>query len=145
MTERDFAGGCHCGAIRCDYRTQLPPHAWSVRACQCTFCRAHAASTTSDPAGTLEFVEVTAGAMNRYRFGQRTASFLLCRYCGVYLGAVVETPRGRFGVLNVRALRNVPPGLPDEAAVSYDDETVEQRLSRREQRWTPIAGTPCRP
>ena len=107
-----FEGACHCGAIGFAYRTQVRPGEWNLRACQCSFCRTHATLTTSDPGGSLEFFERDAGAMNRYRFGQRTADFLLCRHCGVYVGAVIDSVCGRFGIVNVNALRCRPIELP---------------------------------
>ena len=138
--ESRFDGTCHCGAIGYAYRTQVPPSAWSVRACQCSFCRAHVTLTTSDPAGSLEFFEHAAGALNRYRFGQHVTDSLICRNCGVYLGAVVATARGRFGIVNISAMRNRPAGLPPVELKDYGAETAEQRIARREQRWTPVTG-----
>lgn len=135
-----FDGSCHCGAIGYAYRTDLQPGAWSVRACQCSFCRSHAGVTTSDPAGRLEFFERTAGALNRYRFANRTADYLICRNCGIYLGAIFTSARGRFGIVNVNAMQNRPAGLPPLEAKDYGTESVEQRAARREQRWTPVAG-----
>lgn len=99
------------------------------------------ALTTSDPLGALELLERSAGTMNRYRFGQRTADFLICRNCGVYLGAVIRTGRGRFGIVNVNAFRDRPVELPVTAAVDYGNESADQRIARRERRWTPIVGT----
>jgi hypothetical protein len=135
-----FEGACHCGAIGFTYRTLVRPDEWSVRACQCSFCRAHMAFTTSDPSGSLEFFEHSAGALNRYRFGQRTADFLVCRSCGVYLGAVISTARGRFGIVNAAVLRDAPVELPAAVAMNYGSETAEERIARREQRWTPVVG-----
>ena len=77
--------------------------------------------------------------MQRYRFGQGTADFLVCRHCGVYLGAVIDTPRGSFGIANVHALRERDIALPAGVAVDYDSEGREQRIARREQVWTPAA------
>jgi hypothetical protein len=48
------------------------------------------------------------GALDRYRFGSKTADFLLCRDCGVYLGAVMQSARGGFGIINARVLRLLP-------------------------------------
>ena len=67
-------------------------------------CRRHAARTTSDPAGRVFFRIREETALVRYRFGLRTADFLVCRNCGVLLGAVLTSPRGQFATLNVRAL-----------------------------------------
>ncbi len=138
--DASFDGACRCGAIGYAYRTALPASAWSVRACQCSFCRAHAGVTTSDPAGSLEFFEHAPGALNRYRFARRTADYLICRNCGCYLGAIFPGSRGRVGIVNVNAMKNRPADLPPAEIKDYDAETLEQRAARREQRWTPVAG-----
>ncbi|HTW37910.1 MAG TPA: hypothetical protein VMD49_05010 [Steroidobacteraceae bacterium] len=135
-----YSGRCHCGALGYEYRTAVPPAAWTVRACQCTFCRAHGALTSSDPGGSLRFVIEEPGCLVRYRFGLRTAEFLLCGRCGVYLGALITTPRGRFGIVNLNALRPPLAALPPAVAVSYESEDELQRTARRETRWTPLGG-----
>lgn len=135
---RKFHGGCHCGALGFSFDTALPVARWSVRACQCGFCRAHGALTTSDPAGRLAFHIAHLGTLRRYRFGLRTADFLVCKRCGVYLGAQIETARGAFGIVNVRAIAPVPRGLPDPAPANYGSETAPERIDRREKRWTPL-------
>ena len=136
---RTYAGSCHCAAIGFDFRTALAPAQWSIRACQCAFCRAHAALSCSDPDGTLAFVEHERGALARYRFGLKTADFLLCSRCGVYVGAVIDTPAGRFGIFNTRALRDPPTDLPAAQPMVYDGEDAAARAARRTRRWTPLA------
>ena len=135
-----FEGSCHCGAIGYTYRTAISPDKWSVRACQCSFCRAHAGLSTSDPEGSVAFKERVRGALHHYRFGRMTADFLICRKCGVYLGAAISTPNGNYGVININALRPVPPNLPPPVAADYEGEASEQRIERRAQRWTPVIG-----
>jgi hypothetical protein len=88
----------------------------------------------------VEFFEHTAGELKRYRFGQRTADFLLCRNCGVYVGAVIDTAHGRFGIININALKECPAELPAAVAADYEGESADQRIVRREQRWTPVLG-----
>jgi hypothetical protein len=134
-----YEGVCHCGAIAYRYRTLLAPHEWNIRACQCRFCRAHGALTTSDTAGALEFQERISGTLQRYRFGQKTADFLICRVCGVYLGALIAAEDGRYGIINVNALHPRPEDLPAAAAANYDAETAEARIARRTRRWTPLS------
>jgi hypothetical protein len=102
----------------------------------------HAALSTSDPAGSLEFRAHEPQKLQRYRFAQRTADFLLCRECGVYVGAVISTPRGRFGIVNTRVLQPQPEDLAAAVPISYDAETGAERVSRRESRWTPVAAAP---
>ncbi len=143
MTDASRAGHCHCGAIGFRYTTSLAPSEWSVRACQCRFCRMHDALSTSDPAGTLEFYCDDPALLNRYRFALKTADFLLCRNCGVYIGAVIQAESGAFGIINTHALDDAPADMADVGAISYDDEDVGGRVSRREQRWTPVTSAPC--
>jgi hypothetical protein len=135
---QEFKGSCHCGALGFSFATALAVARWNVRACQCGFCRAHGALTTSDPAGRLAFHINSAATLHRYRFGLKTADFLLCRRCGVYLGAQIETARGAFGIVNVRAIMPTSIALPDPAAADYGAEDAAARISRREKRWTPM-------
>lgn len=135
-----YRGQCHCGAIGYVYQTRLDPSAWSVRADQCSFCRAHGALTTSDPDGSVAFEIVDPGRLVRYRFGLRTADFLICADCGVYIGAMITTPRGRYGIINVNIIRPAPTGMARALLMSYEGENETQRTARREARWTPIVG-----
>jgi hypothetical protein len=135
---RSYEGACHCGATGFDYRTALEPEEWPVRACQCTFCRTHGALSTSDSLGTLKFFERTPAALNRYRFGLKTADFLICRHCGVYIGALLESPRGAFGIINVRALPALLERLKVAQPMEYESEGAADRTGRRESRWTPV-------
>jgi hypothetical protein len=135
---RGFTGACHCGALGFTFGTDRPVAQWSVRACQCRFCRRHDAATTSDPSGRLAFEVHEPDALVRYRFGLKTADFLLCRRCGVYLGAQVRTGQGAFGIINTRALTAVPEGLPAAAAADYAAEGASERVARRTVRWTPL-------
>ena len=138
----DYAGGCHCGAIGFLFNTSLAPADWSIRACQCAFCRAHGALSTSDPRGSLRFTAVNPRHLQRYRFALKTADFLLCKNCGVYVGAVIETGAGLYGIINTRALAATPDDIAVVAAVSYEDEREARRISRREERWTPVESVP---
>jgi hypothetical protein len=105
-----------------------------LRACQCSFCRTRGALTTSDPDGHL-FVEAAPGAVNRYQFGLRITDFLLCAECGTYVAAVSEIEGVTFGVVNV--LGSSLAGFEDRAPdpMIYDDESPDQRLARRQDRW----------
>jgi hypothetical protein len=136
---KTWHGGCHCGALGFEFRTLLEPAAWSVRACQCSYCRAHGAISTSDPAGEVHFTHRKPEQLSRYRFGLKTADFLFCARCGVYLGAVSDLDGRTLAVINVHALDPRPNGLPDEKPMSYDGESSGARNSRRAVRWTPVS------
>lgn len=142
MTEITYAGSCHCGSIGYDYSTTIPPDEWSIRACQCAFCRAHDALSTSDPQGRIALFASDPSLLQRYRFALRTADFLLCGNCGVYIGAVIEAGSGRFGIINTHSLTPVPDNIAEVAPISYDGEDKGGRVSRREERWTPVTGVP---
>lgn len=137
-----YEGRCHCGAIGYRYTCATAPADWAIRACQCRFCRAHDALSTSDPAGTIAFDAAEPDSMQRYRFGLGTADFLLCRRCGVYIGAVIETPQGRFGIINTHALRDPQPPTAPATPVSYDGEDSTGRVARREERWSRVTDIP---
>jgi hypothetical protein len=136
---RTFEGRCHCGAIGFSFRTAQMPDNWTVRACQCRFCRCHGARTTSDPGGSVIFHIANPATLLRYRFGSRTAEFFVCGNCGTYVAAVVTLPRGHFTTLNVNAIADIT-GLPEAEPVSYEGESAEQKRERRERRWTPVRG-----
>jgi hypothetical protein len=135
-----YRGHCHCGALGFEYRTAVDPAGWSVRACQCSYCRAHGAVYTSDPVGSLRFTHRDPTQLSRYRFGHQTADFIFCGRCGGYLGAVTQTETdGRvLAVINIRAMDPRPAGLPEAQPISYDGETSDTRESRRSVRWTPV-------
>jgi hypothetical protein len=86
----------------------------------------------------IEFSTADSEALNRYRFGERTADFLIWRKCGVYIGAVIETPRGKFGIVNLRVLHPMPAGLPAATPMQYGSESRQERIARRELRWSPV-------
>jgi hypothetical protein len=134
-----YSGACHCGALTFRYDTALPTAAWPVRSCQCSFCRLHAALTSSDPAGTLSFHASDLSDLQRYRFGARTADFLICRQCGAYLGATIRSSASGYGLVNLRTLRPMPGDLCTPVPMNYDGESPPQRMARRESRWTPLA------
>lgn len=87
----------------------------------------------------MEFQVSDAVLLHRYRFGGRTAEFLLCRSCGVYVGAQMTTENGRYGILNVLALRPCPQELLPPELMDYGTESPDARRRRREARWTPLA------
>jgi hypothetical protein len=50
----EHRGGCHCGNLRLNLRLSQAPEHTRLRACGCSFCRAHSARTTSEPKGSVE-------------------------------------------------------------------------------------------
>jgi hypothetical protein len=128
------AGACHCGSIAFELDTRADAAAIAPRACDCSFCTRHGARTYTDADGSVTF-RVAAGApLVRYRFGARTADFLVCGRCGVYVGAVIEDGDALKATVN---LRTTPLCELAATAVSYGRETRDERIARRRARWTP--------
>ncbi len=100
-----FTGGCHCGNIDVVFETPNPAQTLEVRACACSFCRKHGARTATDPAGRLRLTVADGRHLDRYLFGQRSAEFLICNKCGVFVAAIQEEPEGLWGVLNINTRR----------------------------------------
>jgi hypothetical protein len=133
----DHLGGCHCGNIHVRLRLSKPPQESPLRACACAFCRAHQTRTVADPLGLFELSAVDASLVERYRFGSRTADYVVCRRCGVYIAAVCETSAGMRAVVNTNCLADRASFSQVPAVSDYDGETVAERLSRRAERWMP--------
>jgi hypothetical protein len=130
-------GGCHCGNIRIRLLLSKPPQDSALRSCACSFCRAHATRTVSDPGGLFEVWAADWSLVERYRFGSRTADYLVCKRCGVYVGAVCETAAGLRAVINTNALDDRAAFTQAASTPDYEGETVEARLQRRALNWTP--------
>src|SRR3984957_8122215 len=133
----EYSGGCHCGNLTLCLRLSRPPEETSLRACGCSFCRAHATRTASDPRGS---VEIWAGdwlLVEPYRFGSRTAEFLVCRRCGIYIGALAQTASGTRAVININSLMDRSSFTDAATATDHDGETTSDRMARREANWTP--------
>lgn len=94
------------------------------------------------PDATIKFTASRPGALQPYRFALETADFLLCRHCGVYLGAVIKTPSGTFGIVNTRALEPQSAELQTAVPSCYDGEDAQSRIARRERRWSRAAMVP---
>ena len=128
-----YEGACHCGAVRAKFETASVPR---LRFDGCSFCARHGVKSASDAKGSLRLdAEVP---LTRYRFGHRTADFLICPVCGVYIATCMDGPNGPVGVINVVGL-DIPQLrdlTPDQA--SFEGETEDTRRARRLSRWTPM-------
>ncbi len=130
-------GGCYCGNLRLRLQLSQAPAETMLRACGCSFCRAHSTRTASDPQGSVEIEAEDWSLVEPYRFGSGTAEFLICRRCGVYLGAVCETAAGTRAVINTNCLDDRAAFTREPAPVDHDGERTEDRLARRAANWTP--------
>jgi len=161
MTTHRFEGGCHCGNLSYVFEASAPLETLGLRADMCGFCRAHGARNTSDPNGAMRIRVRDAAKLKRYRFGLKTADFLVCGRCGVYIGALLDdggesppTPRlrragertlgrrsfsvGGWFTVNANTFRDRPaldfPAVPHD----FDAEDAAGRIARRKRNWTPV-------
>jgi hypothetical protein len=139
MSRHEIEGGCHCGNVRYMFAASKAVAALGLRACQCDFCRAHGARTTSDPNGAMRIRIRDREKLQRYRFGLKTADFLICSACGVFIGALMTANGKRFFTVNANTFK--PPPAYDIIAVAKDFSAEDSggRTDRRAQLWTPVA------
>lgn len=135
---KSYRGGCHCGAVTVVYYTATDPADWPLRHDGCSFCRRHGVAGTSDPAGQVTLNIGDASKVRYYRFAQKTAEFVLCGECGVFVAAVTETAHGKRAVVNARVIDGIALDFKDVRHVHFDDETPQQRNERRSRSWTPV-------
>ncbi len=93
----------------------------------------------TDPAGSLEIRIRDPDQVSRYRFGLRTADFLICRTCGVYVTAVCTVDGATYATLNCNVLDDRSAFTQPAARVDYDGEAAPERLARRRRAWTPAS------
>jgi hypothetical protein len=132
-----YAGRCHCGNIEVSFQpTQAAPEL-QLRECGCSFCRRHGATSVTDPAGRVEITLRAPDEVSRYRFALRTADFLVCRTCGVYVGAVATIEGATFATVNANVLDDRKAFTRPPVPVSFEGETAPERMARRRRAWTP--------
>lgn len=136
--KKPYRGSCHCGNIELTFATETPPSEVRVRECACAFCRKHGVRSISDPEAEVSIRIADPGALAKYRFGLKTADFLLCRECGVYAAAVLEDGKDRYATVNLNILERERAFTRLPLTVSYEGETAEQRLARRKRKWSPV-------
>ncbi|CAN0624615.1 Glutathione-dependent formaldehyde-activating GFA [Burkholderia multivorans] len=132
------SGSCHCGnlSFALDWREASPRIA--ARSCTCSFCRKHAGTWTSCPAGALEVTVKDPARVSAYAFGTRTARFHVCSTCGVVPVVTSEVDGRLYAVVNVNTFDEVDAALIAPAsAASFDGEGTDERLARRKRNWIP--------
>ena len=132
-----LTGSCHCQCLQLVLHGSIEPSTTSPRACDCSFCQAHAAAWVSDPDGELVVTASGADALGRYRQGAESAEVLFCRHCGVLLAVVFATDEGLCGAVNVRCLANAGE-FASAQVVSPRQLPPEERRERWRRLWSPV-------
>jgi hypothetical protein len=128
------SGSCHCGNIHVELELTREARSYNPRACDCDFCRKHGAAYVSDPAGALRIRVRDATQLGRYRQGSGTAELLLCRNCGVLVGAWYRAERRHYAAVNAR-IADVRFGADEP--VSPRTLPVNDKVRRWQDLWFP--------
>ena len=132
-----YPGACHCHNLELRLESDKTPLELPLRTDTCSFCNKHHAVYTSDPQGEVHIVVRDTNLVEPYRFGTKTADFLLCRSCGVFVAAFM--PESSLAVINVNVLEARAAFFANELhVVDLDAESLDERLARRKARWTPV-------
>ena len=133
----DHRGGCHCGNIHVLLRLSKLPQDNPLRTCTCSFCRSHQPRMISDPAGLLDISADDWSRVELYRFGTRTADFLICRRCGVFVAAISDLETAPCAVVNVNCLDDRDRFTAPSTMHEFQGETLDTSTSRRAANWMP--------
>jgi hypothetical protein len=127
-------GGCHCGNIRLDIELTRAPGEYSPRACDCDFCRKHGAAYISDAHGSLVIRIRDERERGMYRQGSGMAECLLCRNCGVLVGACYRSDGRLYAAVNAKVV-DAGTAFAAEQSVSPKQLSAGQKTDRWKAIW----------
>lgn len=133
----NIRGACHCGNISFELDWRAESREIPARACQCTFCLKHGGVWTSNPVASLRVRIDQPSEVSRYVFGTKTATFHVCRRCGVPPVVTSEIEGQLYAVVNVNTFDERARSLLRPEPISFDGEDEAARLARRKVRWIP--------
>jgi hypothetical protein len=138
----ELRGSCHCGNVEFTLVTNKDVDGFVPRRCSCSMCRRHGASYISDPNARLELRYRDGSQLSLYRFGHRTAQWVICSRCGVLTAVLCEIEGQLRAVVRVQSMLEHSFPQP-EIATNFDSESVEERLERRAKTWIgPVTVSP---
>ena len=130
-----ISGQCRCGNISLNLEWLPDPSRIPAWACTCSFCQAHKGVWTSSSSAKLQVQINNPTLLTRHTFGTGTADFLICKQCEDIPVVTSEIDGRLYAVVNVHALRGIPPTLLKHFQSDFDGESVEERTNRRRQNW----------
>jgi hypothetical protein len=127
------SGGCHCGNIFVELVLSRELGTFEPRACDCDFCTKHCAAYVSDPQGSLTIRIKDESQSGKYHQGSGAADLLLCRNCGVLIGAMYRSDERLYASVNAKILEG-------KASFGAEQTVSPQKLSEGEKvtRWQKI-------
>lgn len=112
-------GGCHCGAVRYEFRA---PARVTVQSCNCSMCARSGYLHLIVPGADFRLVQ-GVDSLSRYSFNTGVAQHLFCRLCGVKSFYVPRSNPDGFSI----NLRCVDPGTIEHAEIeAFDGQNWEQ-------------------
>ena len=132
---KTYKGSCHCGNIHYEFNTELKISEFSIRRCDCSYCTKSGTRYVSDPSGELSVTVEDDSQTSTYEFGTKTAQFKVCTACGSIPFATSEIDGNVFGIVNINTLEAAEHFSRHAKVMNYDEETVDERLSRRKENW----------
>jgi hypothetical protein len=139
MSEREpisLHGSCHCNAVKITFATCQLPMSIHPRACDCSFCRKHAAAYVSDPRGSLLIECESRESLLNYRQGSGNADFLMCAHCGVLVAVTFNGDTITYGAVNSACLDRFAE-FADAFSSSPQLLSTENKVSRWTEFWVP--------
>jgi len=130
----ELSGGCHCGNILVHLRLNRTPDSYSPRACDCGFCRKHGAAYLSDAQGAVAIHIRDQRESATYRQGSGAAECLICRKCGVLIGALYRGGEKLYATVNVNIIDS-GVHFAAEQPVSPQKLTEAEKIQRWQQLW----------
>ena len=105
MDYKKYAAQCGCKNISYYFYTSELPINWRVRKCDCKFCLERINHIyCSDPNGYVNYNIQNIKQLNVHNHGTNTADFLICNNCDSYMGAVMNSEKGIYTVINLEYL-----------------------------------------
>jgi hypothetical protein len=129
-------GGCHCHNIAVTIQLSRPPEFYHPRACDCDFCTRHGAAYLSDAEGALTIRIHDEREVGRYVQGDQQAEFVLCRSCGVLIGAVYQSNDRLYAAVNANIFGH-ETGWAERQAASPKQLSASEKIRRWQGLWFP--------
>lgn len=111
MDKVTHSGGCHCGAVRFEFRA---PARVTVQRCNCSMCARTGYEHLIVPGGDFRLLQ-GADALTVYTFNTGVARHLFCKVCGIKSYYVPRSNPDGFSI----SLRCVDPGTIEH--VTFED------------------------
>jgi hypothetical protein len=127
-------GGCHCGNILVEIEFTHAPGAYNPRACDCDFCRKHGAAYVSDAQGSLLVRIKSERDSGKYHQGSGQADLLVCRNCGVLVGAFHSSDGRLYAAVNARIM-DARVIFGAEQSVSPKKLSDSEKVGRWQEIW----------